>query len=74
MPPSPDKVKRDLQQAEEKAKRLREARLRVMREPPECNEPTQHLPGTVEKIEVMRRRAEQGFRIWHSRDARRPTD
>ncbi len=31
--------------------------------------PTKALPGTSEKIEVLRERVEQGFYLWHPKDA-----
>lgn len=30
--------------------------------------PTDHLPGSMEKIEVMRIRAERGLPLWHPHD------
>jgi len=32
-------------------------------------EPTHHLPGTTEKIEVLRRRVELRQKLWHDEDA-----
>ena len=71
MPPSPGRVLREQKKAEEAAVRLRAAKIEAMRERPECSEPTEFLPGSPEKIEVMRKRVEQGFSPWHRQDARR---
>ncbi len=30
--------------------------------------PTQHLPGTPEKVEVLRQRVERGYHLWHPKD------
>jgi hypothetical protein len=34
-------------------------------------EPTDHLPGTAEKIKVLERRASKGLPLWHPFDAKR---
>jgi len=40
--------------------------------PPLPSQPTQALPGTPEKIAVMRERVERGEHLHHPQDARRP--
>lgn len=32
-------------------------------------EPTEAMPGTLEKVEVLRQRAEAGVQLWHEDDA-----
>ena len=59
--------------AREAGERFRLARVAAMREPPEAPEPTEHLPGSVGKIEVLRWRVANGYRLWHSRDVKRNT-
>jgi len=36
---------------------------------PECDSPIEYLPGTPEKIQVMAKRAEAGFSVFHTGDA-----
>ncbi len=35
-------------------------------------EPTNHPPGSPEKVEVMVWRAQHGYALWHEGDAKRP--
>jgi len=43
---------------------------RMLSDPPPPPEPTNHLPGTPGKVQVMAERLEARYAIWHPQDAK----